>query len=127
VSRAERLDDRRRDRQAARRRRTRRVPERRDEDRVLAGRVGLEESHDVVVVEGEPGGPEAEAVRTEGQISAEEAGDQGRGPVAAAAPACERRLEVGEEKGDHTRVRAQWLLETELAPLAPELAGPEEP
>ena len=101
--------------------------ERRDEDRLLARRVRLEEPHDLVVVEGEPRGPEPEPVRAEVQPPAEEPGGEVDGPIAAAAPARQDRVEVGEEERDGAGVRPERLLEAELAALPAELAGPQEP
>src|SRR5439155_5185185 len=75
-----------------------RAAEGRHEDRVLAPRVGREEGHDVVVVEGEAGG--AEALRVGGQIEppTDDPGLEVGRSIAAIAQPREDALEIGEEE-----------------------------
>src|SRR5258708_29144878 len=93
-----------------------------EENGAFAFGVGREEAGDVIVEEGEAGGAEALRVASEIQLSAEDAGLELAGAIAAIAEALQDGAQVREEKDVHGGVGGQLLLQSEVTGIGAEIS-----
>src|SRR6185369_7808556 len=96
------------------------------EDGALAGGVRTEEANDLVVVEGEPGGAEAERVGRQVHLASKNSRFELRGAITAIAEAAEQAFEIGEKEDRHGRIAGEPLLEREERGTVAEVAEVED-
>src|SRR6266567_7336246 len=92
------------------------------EDGALAAGVRTKETHNLVIVKGQAGGSQAQRVRCEVHLPAQDSRLELGGAIAPIAEAAEPALQIGEKENRRGRVARELLVQGQVRSLSAEIA-----